>query len=263
MLTHKDRMKSIFTLFCFLLFFQALTFAQIPGTEPMPAKDRNMALEFSAAYTFALGDYGKTDNGNDLSGYAGNGWLAQVTFDWVGSHHFGLAIQYAYQQNRFRDDANNVYPEGVHDSTYFLGPGKWTNNYLMIGPLFLTTVKKLQVDAKVLIGVMLSSGRIFTTTDPSTAENNANTATGFAFQLSAGLGYAFSKHFAVKANLSYLGGFPSKKRQYGAQMIGYENYKDPVTGIVTQKVVYSAPAEYTIKKVVSTLCPGIGFIYKF
>lgn len=256
-------MKSKLALVVFFLFLSFIILAQSNNQEQSSGIERNSALEVTTGYSMALGDYGSSVEGSDRAGYAENGWLAQLTFDWMGRHHFGLAIQYTCQQNSFKDEAKTVYPEGVHDSSYFLGPGRWTNNYLMIGPVFLRTIKKLEIDAKILIGVLLASGRTFTTTNPSSKENNSNTATGVAYQLSVGIGYAFSKHFALKVNLSYLGGSPSKKKQYGAQLIGYEDYKDPVSGIVIQKPVYSAPVEYTIKKVVSTLNPGIGLVYKF
>lgn len=263
MSSHCNLMKSKLALLSLYLFLPAIMIAQSTSNKQPTAKEQFSSLEVTTGYSMVLGDYGSSVEGSDKAGYAGNGWLAQLTFDWIGKHHFGLAIQYTFQQNPYKEEAKTVSPDEVHDSSYFLGPGKWSNNYLMIGPVFLTTIKKLQIDAKILVGVILASGRTFTTTNPSSKENNSNTATGLAYQLSAGVGYALSKNFILKVNLSYLGGYPSKKKQYGAQLIGYEQYKDPVSGIVILKPVYSAPAEYNIKKVVSALNPGIGLIYKF
>jgi len=226
-------------------------------------KKKNSILEFYAGYSIATGEYSSTDIASEKSGYAGYGWLAQLTYDWMGSHDFGLAIQYTFQKNPFKEEAESVHPEGIHDSLYFLGPGSWNNNYLMIGPAYMKTFNKILVDVKILAGAVISSGRTFSTTNPSNHENSSNTATGFAFQLSAGVGYLLTGHLALKINFNYLAGWPSKKKQYDAQFIGYDSYKDPVSGHVILKPVYSAPAEYTINRIISTLNPGIGLVYKF
>jgi hypothetical protein len=156
-----------------------------------------------------------------------------------------------------------VFPNGIPDS---LGSGAWSNHYLMAGPVFMKTIGRIHIDAKVLGGAIISSSANFNTPNPTDTagfSSNENIATGFAYQLSAGVGYAFSSHIALKFNLNLMGGWPGASRSYGSQLIGYEEYKDPITGIKYFTPVYSAPVEYEIKKVVTTLNPSLGLVYRF
>jgi opacity protein-like surface antigen len=237
--------------------------AQTGSGQEKPKKKSNNVIEITAAVSLPFGKYAAEDKSEFSSGYAGTGWIVKAGFNWMGNRGFGLGFQYAFQQNPFTSAADSVYPEGVHDSTYFMGPGKWTNNYLLAGPVFLKRFKKLHVDVKVLAGVVLSASKSFTTTNPGAKENNANTGTGFAIQVSAGVGYAISDHFAIKVSADLLSAWPAKNKQYGSMLVGYEEYLDPVTGKIIEQPVYSAPVEYNIKRVINTLNPGIGFIYYF
>jgi hypothetical protein len=240
-----------------------LVFAQNPVVEPTPVKNRNMGLEFSAGYSVALGTYASFDKQNDKSGYATNGWQLQVTFDWMGKKNLGLAIQYTFQRNPMKNLANEVFPGGLPDS---LSSGAWANHYLLIGPVFMKKIKRLHLDAKVLAGVIVSSSQNFSTPNPydsTRMKSDENLGAGFAYQVSAGIGYVLSPNFTVKFNLNLLGGWPAKNKQYGSRFIGYVNYKDPETGLWYSKAVYSAPVTYEIKKVVTTLNPSLGVVYTF
>jgi len=238
-------------------------FAQNPEQKSQPAVTRNMGIEVSAGYSMPFGSYASSDRQNDKTGYAVNGWLMQVTFDWMGKKDFGLAFQYSYQKNAMKDAVNLVYPNGITDSA---GSRPWSNNYLLAGPVFMKNIGRLHLDAKILGGVIVSSGSAFDTPNPQdtmTSSFNKNVATGFGYQVSGGVGFAFSAHVALKLNVGLLGGWPGKNRQYGSQLIGWVTYKDPVTGIEYQKPVYSAPVEYDIKKVVSTFNASLGLVFRF
>ncbi|MDP1621022.1 MAG: outer membrane beta-barrel protein [Bacteroidales bacterium] len=247
-----------------LLFFSTCCFVAYPqdlSEAKPPVNDRNKGLEVSAGYSVALGSYASFDKQNKKSGYATGGWQVQITFDWMGKKYFGLALQYTFQRNPMKNAATLVFPNGIPDS---VNPGSWSNNYLMAGPVFMKRINRLQIDAKVLGGVLFSSGASFNTPDPVTSgKSNINVATGFAYQISAGVGYTISSHLALKLNVNFLNGWPGKTRQYGSQLIGYEEYKDPLTGIEYTRPVYSAPIEYEIKKVVTTLNPSLGLVYRF
>jgi hypothetical protein len=211
-----------------------------------------------------MGDYGAVDKSNKKSGYATNGWQFQLTFDWMGTKDFGLAIQYTFQKNPLKDSAEFIVPDGWTNGT--LGTGSWSNHYLLAGPVFMKVFGKIHVDAKILGGVIVSSSSNFNTPNPTDSTGlkmDKNLGTGFAYEISAGVGYAFSPQIALKFNLSLMGGWPGKNRQYGSQLTGYEKYTDPVTGISYQRPVYSAPIEYEIKKVVFTLNPSLGLVYRF
>lgn len=228
-----------------------------------PVVIRNMGLEVAAGYSIALGAYASSDTRNKESGYATNGWLMQVTFDWMGKKDFGLALQYTFQRNSMENAATLVFPNGIPDTE---GSGAWSNHYLMAGPVFMKTIGRIHLDAKVLGGAIIVSSVNFNTPNPTDTtgfSSNENIATGFGYQLSAGVGYTISSHFALKFNLNLMGGWPGASRSYGSQLIGYEEFKDPITGIKYFTPVYSAPVEYEIKKVVTTLNPSLGLVYRF
>lgn len=229
-------------------------------TKKRSGKSRNMDLEFSLSYSVVLGDYGKFDTRNSKSGYAANGWLAQLTFDWLGKRDIGLAFQYAYQRNPLLDTASFINPGGTGDTNYRLGPGAWSNHYLMAGPVYLHYFNRISLDIKILAGVLFASSTNFSITDPATQQTTTGTGTGFAYQFSAGLGYKVSTHFALKFNASYLGAIPSLNKKYYTYV--QEEMVDPNTGNVYFINVFRG-SETTIKKVVSTLNIGIGIIYKF
>jgi len=247
-------------LFLFLLCILMLPAFPLSDTLTVnkPKKAKNIDLEFALGYSIVFGDYGKFNKSNSKSGYAANGWLAQLTFNWLGKRDVGLAFQYTYQRNPSLDTANNVNPVGT-DTNYHLGPGTWTNNYLMAGPVYHHYFNRVSVDIKILVGVLLASSPNFSISDPTTKQTVKNTATGFAYQFSAGIGYKISPHFAIKINASYLGASPSVTKEFH-YTIKVEK-EDPDGNIYF--VDEFQTSETTIKKVVSTLNVGIGVIYKF
>ena len=241
----------------------AAGFSQNPDQKKDPSVNRNMGLEISAGYSMPLGTYASSDRNDKKSGYATGGWLIQATFDWMGKKDFGMAVQYSYQKNTVKNMSNLVYPYGIPDS---VGSGAWSNHYLLLGPVFMKKIKRLRINAGIMGGVMVSSSSNFTTlnpTDTTGMKTNTNVGTGFAYEISVGIGYAVSSHITFSFTLNLLGGWPGITRQYQSQLIGYVTYKDPVTGIEYLKPVYSAPVEYEIKKVVTTLNPSIGLVYRF
>jgi len=221
-------------------------------------KTQNMDIEFTVGYSFALGDYKKFDKSYPKSGYAANGWLAQLTFDWLGKRDFGLAFQYTYQRNPLLDTASNINPTGT-DTNYRLGPGAWSNNYFTAGPVYHHFFNRISLDFKILIGVLITSSSNFSMLDPTTRQTVNNTATFFAYHFSAGIGYKVSSHFALKVNACYLGANPSVTKQF--------NYTIKVEKVDQYGNIYFVDefqrSETTIKKVVSTLNIGLGVIYKF
>ena len=239
-------------------------FAQQPSDSVKVRKYRNMGFEFSAGYSMVMGNYSELDKENKKAGYSTNGWLAQLTYHWLGPKNFGLAIQYSFQNNPLADSTKSICPDGWSSGT--LGPGSWSNHYLLIGPVFIKTIKKVYIDAKILGGIIVSSSANFTTQDPSDTtgmKKDINLGAGFAYGFSAGIGYAFSSHLALKVNAAFMGGWPMKKRQYGSKFLYFKEYRDPITGLIVTEAVYSTPVTYEIKKVVTTFNVTLGLVYRF
>jgi len=227
---------------------------------PKSNRDRRMAVDVAIGYAIPLGVYSSIDYSEKKAGYASGGLMAQATFDWIGKKRIGIAAQYIYQSNPLQDTAKNVIP---HGQSYPLGSGNWSNHYLMLGPSYFQTFGRFLVNARVMGGLIYSFSSNFNTTDPASGANNTNQGVGFAMQFMAGAGYFISQGVAIKINVNYLAGWPGREKQYYSQLVGYDEYKDPVTGLPVVTPIYSAPVQYDIKKVVSTFNPMIGLIIRF
>ena len=256
------KMKNISFILLFLSVFTAIS-GQTSGGIPQGTKTNKYMLEFSSGYSVALGNYASVDRNNKKAGYAGNGWLAQLTFDWIGKKNFGVAIQYTFQQNNLKSAADAIIPDGMN---FTLGSGSWSNNFLMLGPVFMKTIKKVRINAKMLAGFMVSSSTNFNTRGPAdtiSGQHEINPGTGFAYEISTGIGYCVSPHVVFKFDLSLLGGWPGINKRYSSQLVGGNWVQDPKTGTWYFEPIYNAPFEFNIKKVVTTLNPSIGLVYCF
>jgi len=249
-----------------IIFLCVFSFAaQGQGDVPKhQAAVHNMAVEFSAGYSVAMGKYSSLDMEEDKAGYAVNGWELQAAFNWMGSKDFGLSLLYTFQRNPLNDSTGSIRPDGWPGGT--LGPGAWSNHYLLAGPVFMKTIRKFYIDARILGGVIVSASPVFYTPNPGDTtgmDMDKNLGTGFAYLVSAGIGYAFTPRLALKFSVNLRGGWPGKEKQYPAVFLGYRYYRDPETGILVSEPVYSAAAKYEIKKVVMTIDPSIGLVYRF
>lgn len=252
------------TILFFVIMMNSVLFAQQKADSAVKPANVTRAFELSAGYSMVMGSYAALDKTNDKAGYASNGWHVQLNYSRVGRHNFGIALQYTYQNNPLNDSASNIVPNGWSSGT--LGPGSWSNHYLMLGPVFMKSYGKIVLDAKILGGAIVSSSDNFTTPDPTDTtglDKDENLGFGFGYGISVGAGYAFSSHFMIKLNVNLTGGWPGINREYAAQYLGTRSYRDPVTGVISYKPFYSAPVEYDIKKVVTTFSPSLGLVYRF
>ena len=239
----------IWILFLLIPFFG---FAQKETKEKKPGQKQGIYLDASVGASFPLGPYANDDPKNDAAGFAKPGFFIQANAEWMGKNLFGLDFQLAYQNNSIKDTAKTVILDG---SSLPIGSGNWSNIYIMAGPLFLTQIKKIAIDAKLLGGFLISTSPVFETTNPETNMNAGGTATGFAVGVNIGLGYSISKKVALKLTLGYLAGFPKIERQYNTVVIGIDS--------LTGNYIYSSPVDITRKRTVSTFNTGLGLIYKF
>jgi hypothetical protein len=243
-------MKKIL-LILFALQVPLIGFTQTDNQEKNANEKQKIYLDASVGASFPLGPYAKNDPDPDATGgYAVPGFFIQANADWMGKNNFGLAFQLTYQNNSLSDEAKTAY---TYDTTTPLGPGNWSNIYVMAGPVFLQQFKKLALDVKLVGGFLISTSPVFKTIDPETKQYVGGTATGFALGVNIGLGYALSKNVALKLTLGYMAGFPKKESQT-ATVIGMDT---------TGHFIYSVPVDITIKKTVSTFNTGLGIIYKF
>jgi hypothetical protein len=242
-------MKKIM-LILFTLLIPLIGFAQTDTQEKKAKEKQSIYLDASVGASFPLGPYTKDDPKDDASCYAKPGYFIQANADWMGKNNFGLAFQLTYQNNSLSDVADTVY---TYDTINPLGPGNWSNIYVMAGPVFLKQFKKLAIDAKVVGGFVISTSPVFKTINPETKLYEGGTATGFALGMNIGVGYAISQRVALKITLGYSAGFPKRDSQT-ANVIGIDT---------TGHFIYSVPMDISIKKTISTFNTGLGVIYKF
>jgi opacity protein-like surface antigen len=225
--------------------------AQTDSIQKKEKKIKGMYLDATAGVSFPVGKkYTSTDKSDETAGYAGTGYFIQVNFDYPGKNPVGIGLQYTYQHNPIPSSAENIEREGPYPNP--LGPGAWSNNYLMIGPVLVMQVHKLLINARILIGAIVSSSPVFRYIDPVTQQATKNIAFGVGYGLNAGVGYSVSKKIALQMNVSYLGGGPKLSKEYQ-----WQEWDSTTNTYVPQL------NEISIKKVVSTLNIGAGAVFKF
>jgi len=231
----------------------AVTGGLMAQQDSIPVKKKTFTrilFTASAGYSMPLGDYKAVDWSADGSGYAGSGFIVSAGINWIGKRGFGIGASYVFQYNPLQDTAKNVIPDG---HLYTLGTKPWNNHYVLAGPVYQQTFGKVTVEA----GLAMSSNFYITlpaadSTSPPTTSEGAGF--GFGYKLMAGVGYQVSGRVSFSANLSYLGGSPSRTKDY----YYYTYEQDPVLGLVP---VYQG-AEFTMKKKISSFNPGIGITVK-
>lgn len=217
-----------------------------------------LTLDFVTSFSLPIGNYKANDESNEESGYAGNGFTAQVKLNWMGKRNFGLGISYLYQYNVLQDIAIDVTPPGT-DTGFVLGDTPWQNHYLLVGPVFQKEIKRLVVDIAVLGGFVISQSTNFTMTVPVDSlsyRRSEGAGTGATVQVRAGVGYRISKRVTVFGSVSYLGATPTRKTS-NYTLTYVED--PPESGIYRPEYV---GYEEIRKKPVSTFNAGLGIIVK-
>jgi opacity protein-like surface antigen len=243
-------MRKFFLLIC-LSFMPFLIFSQETKKKSDSASTSRIYLDVSGGISLPMGSFAKSDLENSGSGFATQGFLAQVNLDWIGKSDYGLAVQYTFQRNPLKSSVKKDTLSGMNEP---LGTGAWTSHYLMAGIVVMKFIHKVYIEGRALIGVILSTSPVFNTIDPLYKTEDSNTGTGFAYGIQLGAGYAVSPRVCVKANIEYLVGNPAIHHQYGAQVIGV----DTTTG----RFIYSAPITYETKRTISALLLKAGIVIK-
>lgn len=249
-------MKRLIILALGLILASGGLMAQQDSLPPVTKKLFKLHFTGGAAYSVPLGEYSGKDTTDVSSGYATGGVTVSIGLNWMGKRGFGLGASYIFQYNALTGDAKYVTPDG---QGYTLGTRPWNNHYLLVGPVYYQSFGKVTVEAGILVGIVIAMSPNFYITLPAVDSLSQPTTSqgagmGFAYKLSAGVGYQLSKRVSLSANISYLGGSPSRTKDYY-----YYYYKqDPIYGLIP---VYQG-AEITIKKKISTINPGIGITVK-
>jgi len=204
-----------------------------------------------------FGKYKSVDEDDDLAGYASNGFFVQATGNWLGKYGFGLAGSYCFQHNSQQPNADTMQPSGFYEP---LGDESMTNHYLMAGPALIKSFGKLTLTVKLLVGGVLAYSpafKIWLPTDstgsgtPGSMDLSEGPGFGVAFQAQAGVGYNITNNLTLNLTFSYLGGNPSRTKDY------YFYVQDEENGLL----VYQG-GEFQVKKKISTFNIGVGIAIK-
>ncbi|MCX6244931.1 MAG: hypothetical protein NTU98_09520 [Bacteroidetes bacterium] len=243
-------MKRYFILLL-MLALSGSTVAQTDSIQKKEKKVKGMYLDATAGVSFPAGSaYTSTDKTDESAGYAGTGYFIQVNFDYPGKNPVGLGLQYTYQRNPILASAEDIVMEGSDPNP--IGSGNWSNHYLLLGPVLVRQLHKLLINARILIGAIVSFSPVFRYYDPMSQQTVKNMAYGFGYGLSAGVGYSVSKKVALQVNIGYLGGSPKLSKEYQ-----WQDWDTTTNKNVTHL------NEISIKKVVSTINIGAGAVFKF
>jgi hypothetical protein len=219
-----------------------------------PKKNRTY-LDFSVGASFPVGEsYPGTDpdTRDSKSGYASTGMFFSGSAAFMGKADLGIGVKYIYQKNNLQDTANYITIKD--DSAYHIGPGAWSNHYVMGGIFFIKEAKILVVEGQALAGVILSFSPVFSLLNPYNKRVETGTGIGFGWGINAGVGFKVNPQLTLKVNVGFLAGYPNHSKEYPSQLLGYDT--------ITYEPLYSAPVQYDIKKVVSAVNVGAGLLYK-
>lgn len=243
-------MKSNILLVCLLL-ITFTGFSQEAAKKDNAARIGGLYLDGSLGVSLPLGSFAGDDVKNSNSGFASTGFAGQVNFDWIGNNHFGLGLQYTYQNNPLKSSVSNDTLSGMSQA---LGTGSWSSHYLMAGVSYLTFIHRFYIEGRGLIGFIFSSSPVFRTTDPATQSSSGNWGIGFAYGIQLGAGYAVSPRVTVKAGIEYLAGTPKIRHQYNAQVVEIDS--------ITGQFIYSAPVTIETKRTLSAFLIKAGVVVK-
>ncbi len=155
-------MRRIFLLICFS-FLPFLIFSQVAKKKTDTASTSRIYLDASGGIAFPLGAFAKYDIENSASGFATQGFLAEINLDWVNPNNFGLGFQYTFQRNPLKSSVKNDTMTGYEEA---LGSGSWNNHYVMAGLVYMRFIHKVYIEGRALAGVVISFSPVFNTIDP-------------------------------------------------------------------------------------------------
>ena len=258
-------MKTLTFVSLFILFSVVLS-AQTPGNKAMDPEKQRIYLDLAGGLSWTSGkNYADLDRNNPKAGYADKGYFFHAEVDFMGKQDFGLAVHYNFQHNPIQVSARNTIPLNGPDS---LGIGSWNNHYLLIGPVYMKSISKFVIEAKLLGGIILSFSPVYNTRNLASNTIDANHAFGFGGGIGIGVGYNISPRIALNLSVSYLCGFPQLNKSYKTELISHDttityNWVTHENDTTVDSHPYTAVSENTFKKTVSAIYAGIGLIIKF
>ncbi len=186
-------------LFILVLLLAGLTAAQ--------AQNKPKAfLEIFGGISSPSGNFNKSDYTNLASGFAKSGYVAGVSGALFFGGNLGVGItlsQTDYGVNTSALANGYLGDFAVDEATAYSKHYKFNN--LLAGPYYSLAFGKLTLDLRGLVGVSAATLPALRVAleDQSEFTQNKATATGFAYQVGAGLRYTFLKHLGVSLRADY------------------------------------------------------------
>jgi hypothetical protein len=254
--------RSIMKSFLFLLIsvIPLLVLGQDTIGDKISPKKERIFFEGSAGVSVPFGSYSKFDRMNKTAGFAGTGYLFQLTGTWMGKRDLGLAVQYSYQWNSLVSSAQDGTLVG---RTYPIGGGGWSNHYLMLGGVYNKQIKNFMVNVKLMGGLVFAFSPLFNYTSiDSLHQKTTGYGSGFAYQVAVAGGYSISPRWHLKLEVGVLGGIPTFHKQYGGEFLRIDSYIDPQTHAINYYYVYAPAILLDLKNYINTFNASFGIIFK-
>jgi len=221
-------MKHILTALAFVLLC-GVSFAQ---------KAPSNYVSLNGGVSLPMGDFGAT-SGSDFgdAGYAESGFKIDLDGAMYFYNNFGVGInigygQYQYDQEQFgidnlKSNDNNL----ILTEEYTYQEDNWSGLNVLVGPQYGMKFDQLQLDFKLLIGLMsVSAPEVKLEAKDSEEEvvQEASSGSGFAINLGAAGTYYFGKHFGATLNFDLISTNAGMEQQYNRYFKGNQNERiDP------------------------------------
>ncbi len=228
----------------FLIFLFVMT-----GLTTVQAQNKpNTFLEVFGGISAPSGNFNKTDYTNPTSGFARSGYVAGVSGALFFGGNLGLGVTLSQTDYGINTSAlaNGYLGDfAVDEATAYSKHYKFNN--LLVGPYYSLVFGKLTVDLRGLVGVSAATLPALRVAleDQSEFTQNKATATGFAYQVGAGVRYTFIKHLGVSLRTDYA----STKPKF---VVSYTNVNNS-----------SGRAISSYNETVSSLNGTVGIFYQF
>lgn len=202
----------------------------------------NAFIEVFGGISAPAGNFNKADYTNSASGFAKSGYVAGVSGAVFFGGNLGLGVtlsQTDYGVNTSALANGYLGNFAVDEATAYSKHYKFNN--LLVGPYYSLAFGKLTLDLRGLVGVSAATLPALRVAleDQSEFTQNKATATGFAYQVGAGLRYTLVKQLGVSLRADYTATKPKFVVSYtnvnnssGRTISGYNETVSSLNGTV-------------------------------
>ncbi|MDQ1086607.1 outer membrane beta-barrel protein [Siphonobacter sp. SORGH_AS_1065] len=216
-------------LFSLILFIPTLTFAQ---TNP------RSFVEVFGGWSGISGNFSQSNYANPRSGFARSGSVGGIQGAWFWGKHFGLGLSISQADYGVRTQPlAEGYREDFDVDQAIVTSKHYRLHSFLAGPYYSFAFNKFTLDLRGLAGFSTATLPLLRVAleDESVFTQNKSTATSFAYQLGAGVRWAFLPHFGLSLRADYASTKPDFSVSYtninntSGRMIS--SYHEKISGV--------------------------------